>query len=84
MITDPAAPGAVIEAKLISGIDDHFRYSVIAKVVSRATARGGVHRLGSDGTAVSTLRCPPLCLAREFERRPVGCTTKPQGCGGVP
>jgi hypothetical protein len=39
MITDPTAPGGVIEAKLISGIDDHSRYSVIAKVVPRATAR---------------------------------------------
>jgi hypothetical protein len=28
-----------VEAKLISGIDDHFRYSVIGKVVPRASAR---------------------------------------------
>ena len=39
MITDPTAPGGVTEAKLISGIDDHSRYSVIAKVVPRASAR---------------------------------------------
>lgn len=39
MIIDPAAAGGVTEAKLISGIDDHSRYSVIAKVVPRATAR---------------------------------------------
>ena len=39
MITDPAAPGGVTEAKLISGIDDHSRYSVIGKVVPRASAR---------------------------------------------
>ena len=29
-----------MEAKLISGIDDHSRYSVIGKVVLRATAGG--------------------------------------------
>jgi hypothetical protein len=28
------------EAKLISGVDDHFRFCVIATVVARATARG--------------------------------------------
>lgn len=39
MITDPAASGGVTEAKLISGIDDHSRYSVIATVVPRASAR---------------------------------------------
>jgi transposase InsO family protein len=39
MITDPTAAGGVVEAKLISGIDDHSRYAVIAKVVPRATAR---------------------------------------------
>jgi hypothetical protein len=38
MITDPTAPGGVVEAKLISGIDDHSGYSVIAKVVPPATA----------------------------------------------
>jgi hypothetical protein len=38
MITDPAAPGGVIEAKLISGIDDHS-HSVIAKVAPRPTAQ---------------------------------------------
>jgi hypothetical protein len=38
-IKDPSTPGGVMEAKLISGIDDHSRYSVIGKVVSRATAR---------------------------------------------
>ena len=38
-IKDPSTPDAVVEAKLISGIDDHSRYSVIAKVVSRAIAR---------------------------------------------
>lgn len=37
MIADPSAPSGVIEAKLISGIDDHSRYSsVIGKVVLRA------------------------------------------------
>lgn len=39
MIADPAAPGGVVEAKLISGIDDHSRCAVIAKVVPRASAR---------------------------------------------
>jgi len=32
-IKDPCIPGGVVEAKLISGIDDHSRYSVIGKVV---------------------------------------------------
>src|SRR6478672_6676501 len=46
MITDPAAPGGVTEAKLISGIDDHSRYSVIGKVVPRSSeCSGGVHRV---------------------------------------
>ncbi|MGH3774380.1 MAG: hypothetical protein ACRDRR_01380 [Pseudonocardiaceae bacterium] len=35
LIKDPSAAGRVVEAKLISGIDDHSRYSVIGKVVSR-------------------------------------------------
>ena len=39
LIKDPAAPGGVREAKLISRIDDHSRYSVIGTVVARATAR---------------------------------------------
>jgi transposase InsO family protein len=39
LIRDPSAAGGVVEAKLISGIDDHSRYAVIAKVVPRATAR---------------------------------------------
>ena len=39
MITDSTAAGRVTEAKLISGIDDHSRYSVIGKVVPRASAR---------------------------------------------
>src|SRR5918998_892890 len=39
LIKDPAAPGGIREAKLISGIDDHSRYSVIGTVVARATAR---------------------------------------------
>lgn len=39
LIKDPSAAGGVVEAKLISGIDDHSRYSVIGKVVLRATAR---------------------------------------------
>jgi transposase InsO family protein len=39
MIIDPTAPGGVTEAKLVSGIDDHSRYSVIGKVVPRASAR---------------------------------------------
>ena len=38
-IKEPSTPEGVVEAKLISGIDDHSRYSVIAKVVPRATAR---------------------------------------------
>ena len=38
-IKDPSSPEGVVEAKLISGIDDHSRYSVITKVVPRATAR---------------------------------------------
>jgi hypothetical protein len=39
VITDPSAPGGVVEVKLISGIGDHSRYSVIGKVVPRASAR---------------------------------------------
>jgi transposase InsO family protein len=39
LIKDPGAPGGVREAKLISGIDDHSRYSVIGTVAPRATAR---------------------------------------------
>jgi hypothetical protein len=39
MITDPVAPSGVVEARLISRLDDHSRYSVIAKVAPRATAR---------------------------------------------
>ncbi len=39
LIEDPSVSGGVREAKLISGIDDHSRYSVIGTVVPRATAR---------------------------------------------
>jgi transposase InsO family protein len=39
LIKDSSTPGGVTEAKLISGIDDHSRYSVIGKVVPRARAR---------------------------------------------
>jgi transposase InsO family protein len=39
LIKDFSTPGGVRETKLISGIDDHSRYSVIGTVVSRATAR---------------------------------------------
>jgi hypothetical protein len=39
MIIEPTPAGGVTEAKLISRIDDHSRYSVIGKVVPRATAR---------------------------------------------
>ncbi|MCA1836690.1 MAG: IS481 family transposase [Actinobacteria bacterium] len=38
-IKDPSTPDGVVEAKLISGIDDHSRYSVIGTVVPRASAR---------------------------------------------
>jgi len=37
-IVDPAT-GELSEAKIVSGIDDHSRYIVSAKVVARATAR---------------------------------------------
>lgn len=37
--TDDTAAGGVREVKLISGIDDHSRYCVIASVVERATSR---------------------------------------------
>jgi transposase InsO family protein len=39
MITDPAAVGGVREVKLISGIDDHSRYCVIATLAPRGTSR---------------------------------------------
>jgi transposase InsO family protein len=39
MIRDATKPGGVREAKLVSGIDDHSRYCVIAMVVPRATSR---------------------------------------------
>jgi transposase InsO family protein len=38
MIVD-AASGQVREAKVVTGVDDHSRYCVIAKVVARATGR---------------------------------------------
>jgi transposase InsO family protein len=38
MIAD-AATGGLREAKVITGVDDHSRYCVIAKVVTRATGR---------------------------------------------
>jgi transposase InsO family protein len=37
-LVDPAT-GVVREAKVVTGIDDHSRYCVIAKVIERATAR---------------------------------------------
>ena len=43
MITDPTVPGVpdgVVEAKLVSGIDDHSRYSVIAVVQKVLSWRG--------------------------------------------
>jgi transposase InsO family protein len=39
MITDPGMVGGVREVKLISGIDDHSRYCVIAAVTARGTSR---------------------------------------------
>jgi transposase InsO family protein len=39
MITDPTAVGGVREVKLVSGIDDHSRYCVIATVAERGTSR---------------------------------------------
>ncbi|HEY2833452.1 MAG TPA: IS481 family transposase [Sporichthyaceae bacterium] len=52
-LTDPAASGGVREVKLVSGIDDHSRYAVIATVVPRATSRAvcaafldALHRFG--------------------------------------
>ncbi len=38
MLTDPVS-GAVREAKVVTGVDDHFRFCVIASVVERATGR---------------------------------------------
>src|SRR5277367_3577132 len=38
MIVD-AATGGLREAKVVTGVDDHSRYCVIAKVVARATGR---------------------------------------------
>ena len=38
-LADPVASGGVREVKLVSGIDDHSRYAVIAAVVPRATSR---------------------------------------------
>jgi transposase InsO family protein len=38
MLVDPAT-GVLREAKVVTGIDDHSRFCVIAKVVERATAR---------------------------------------------
>jgi hypothetical protein len=50
----PAATGGVQEVKLVSGIDDHSRYAVIATVVPRATSRavcsafiGALERFGA-------------------------------------
>lgn len=50
---DPTASGGVREVKLVSGIDDHSRYAVIATVVPRATSRAvcaafldALHRFG--------------------------------------
>lgn len=39
MITDPTTAGGVREVKLISGIDDHSRFCVIASVTERGTSR---------------------------------------------
>lgn len=38
-ITDPTAQGGAREVKLVTGIDDHSRFVVIATVVERATSR---------------------------------------------
>jgi transposase InsO family protein len=38
MLVDPPT-GALREAKVVTGVDDHSRYCVIAKVVARATGR---------------------------------------------
>src|SRR4051794_29060368 len=38
MLVDPVS-GVLREAKVVTGIDDHSRYCVIAKVVERATSR---------------------------------------------
>jgi hypothetical protein len=38
MVVDPAS-GGLREAKVVTGVDDHSRYCVIAKVVARATGR---------------------------------------------
>jgi len=46
---EPAAPGGVREAKLISGIDDHSRYSVIGKVVAQAVCTAFVTAMTEYG-----------------------------------
>jgi hypothetical protein len=37
---DPAT-GELREAKIVTGVDDHSRYCVMAKLVERATSRAG-------------------------------------------
>jgi hypothetical protein len=39
MLTDPTTAGGMREVKLISGIDDHSRYCVIATIAERGTSR---------------------------------------------
>jgi MFS family permease len=65
LIKDPAAPGGVREAKLISGIDDHSRYSVIGTVVARATARAvcSVTMVANSPVALGRLAQPKCCLS---------------------
>ncbi len=69
MITDPRAPGGVTEAKLISGIDDHSRYSVIAKVVARASAWAVCTAFLA---AMAEYGCPRKCSATTASNSPAG------------
>jgi transposase len=65
------------ECKLVSGVDDHSRFCVIAQVVSRATGRA-VCQAFAD--ALLTYGCPEQiltdiqagCAALRLARRPVG------------
>jgi hypothetical protein len=78
LIKDPAAPGGVREAKLISGIDDHSRYSVIGKVVPRATARAVC---SAFGTAMAEYGIPDEVLSdngRQFTGRRRGLSAGPR------
>ena len=44
--------GELREAKVVTAVDDHSRYCVIAKVAERATAPGGVPGAGRGAGAV--------------------------------